>query len=169
MKKGIVGRPTAHPIAEISSRVGQLAKAFRDRGWTVVLVNVVGMAPGRTERQMPRGTFPPDFADLVPELDQQPSDVLISKQRLGAFLGTDLDAILRGRNVTQIVLAGVATSIGIESTARSAYDLGYNVAFVTDAMTDLDAVSHGHSVEKIFPRLGETDTTENVLNLLNRR
>jgi len=131
-----------------------------------VLVNVTGVAPGRTERKMGGGAFPPDFADLVPELDQQPSDVLISKQRMGAFLGTELDATLKARGVTQIVLAGVATSIGVESTARSAYDMGYHVAFVTDAMTDLDAASHSHSLEKIFPRLGETDTTENVLKVL---
>ena len=82
----------------------------------------------------------------------------MTKQRWGAFLGTDLDDYLRRRGVTQIVLTGVATSIGVESTARSAYDLGYNVTLVVDAMTDRDADAHRHSVEKIFPRLGETAT-----------
>ena len=79
-----------------------------------------------------------------------------------------MDAHLRGRGVTQLVLAGVATSIGVESTARSAYDLGYNVALVVDAMTDRDAGAHQHNVEKIVPRLGETATTEDVLRLLTR-
>ena len=70
------------------------------------------------------------------------------------------------RGVTQVVLTGVATSAGVESTARSAYDLGYNVTLVVDAMTDRDADAHRHSVEKIFPRLGETATTDDVLKLL---
>jgi nicotinamidase-related amidase len=64
------------------------------------------------------------------------------------------------------VLVGIATSIGVESTARSAYDLGYNVTLVVDAITDRNADAHRHSIEKIFPRLGETDTTDNVLKLL---
>ncbi len=68
--------------------------------------------------------------------------------------------------MTQVVVVGVATSVGVESTARSAHDLGYHVAFITDAMTDRDADAHRHSSEKIFPRLGETDTTENVLAML---
>jgi nicotinamidase-related amidase len=102
----------------------------------------------------------------VPELDPQPSDHLVTKQRWGAFLGTDLHDYLRERGATQIVLAGIATSIGVESTARSAYDLGYNVALVVDAMTDRDPEMHRNSVEKIFPRLGETAKTEDVLKLL---
>ena len=94
---------------------------------------------------------------------------LVSKQRVGAFIGTGLDDYLRGRGVTQVVLAGIATSAGVESTARSAYDLGYNVAFVVDAMTDRDADAHHHSVEKVFPRLGETAQTADVLKLLEAR
>jgi nicotinamidase-related amidase len=68
---------------------------------------------------------------------------------VGAFIGTPLDEYLRKRGVTQVVLAGVATSIGVESTARSAYDLGYNVALVVDAMTDMDQEMHRHSIEKV--------------------
>ena len=75
---------------------------------------------------------------------------------------------LRQRGVTQVVLTGVATVRGVESTARSAYDLGYNVTLVVDAMTDRDADAHHHSVEKIFPRLGETATTDDVLKRLKQ-
>src|SRR6202042_3218112 len=114
----------------------------------------------------PKFSFPADWTELVPELEQHPGDHTVTKQRWGAFLGTTLDDYLRQRGVTQIVLTGVATSIGVESTARSAYDLGYNVTLVVDAMTDRDADAHRHSVEKIFPRLGETGTTEGVLALL---
>jgi nicotinamidase-related amidase len=165
LQKGIVGMPTVHPIGEIVARTAQLARAFRERGLPVVLVNVTGAAPGRVETARPKFAFPPDWTELVAELEQSPTDFLVSKQRWGAFLGTSLDADLRRRGVTQIVLTGVATSAGVESTARSAYDLGYNVALVVDAMTDRDADAHRHCVEKIFPRLGETDTTGNILTL----
>ena len=93
----------------------------------------------------------------------------MSKQRIGAFIGTDLDDYLRQRGVTQVFLTGIATTAGVESTARSAYDLGYNVVLVVDAMTDRSADAHQHCVEKIFPRLGETETTENILKALRGR
>jgi nicotinamidase-related amidase len=166
LQKGVVGLPTAHPVGEVVGRVAQLARAFRERGLPVVLVNVTGAAPGRTEAGRYRFSFPPDWTDLIPELEQQPEDYIVSKQRVGAFIGTDLNETLRRRGVTQVVLTGVSTSAGVEATARSAYDFGYNVVLVVDAMTDRHADAHRHSVEKIFPRLGETDTTENVLKLL---
>jgi nicotinamidase-related amidase len=166
LQKGIVGMPTAHPAGEIISRTAQLARAFRQRGLPVVLVNVSGRAPGRTDAGAPKLSFPPDWTELIPELEQQPSDYLVTKQRVGAFIGTSLDETLRQRGVTQVVLTGVATSGGVEATARSAYDYGYNVALVVDAMTDRDADAHRHSVQKIFPRLGETAKTDDVLKLL---
>ena len=166
LQKGIVGMQTVHPAVEIIGRVAQLARAFRERGLPVVLVNVAGRAPGRTDAGLPKFSLPADWTELVPELQQHPSDHLVTKQRWGAFLGTTLDDYLRQHGVTQIVLTGIATSVGVESTARSAYDLGYNVALVVDAMTDRDADAHRHSVEKILPRLGEADTTANVLKLL---
>jgi nicotinamidase-related amidase len=166
LQKGIVGLPTVHPAAEIVDRSAQLARAFRERGLPVVLVNVTGMAPGRTEAVRSKFAFPDDWTELVPELEQHPSDILVTKQRVGAFIGTSLDETLRQRGVTQVFLTGIATSAGVESTARSAYDTGYNVVFVVDAMTDRDADAHRHCVEKTFPRLGETDTTDNMLRLL---
>jgi nicotinamidase-related amidase len=166
LQKGIVGLPTVHPAGEIVGRAAQLARAFRKRGLPVVLVNVTGAAPGRTDAGIPKFSLPPDWTELVPELEQHPDDHIVSKQRLGAFIGTSLDDYLRQRGATQIFLTGISTSSGVESTARSAYDYGYNVALVVDAMTDRNADAHRHSVEKVFPRLGETDTTNNVLKLL---
>lgn len=168
LQKGVVGLPCAHPMEPIIERAANLAHAFRRRGLPVVLVNVTGSAPGRTDAGPPRFALPPDWTELVPELEAQPEDCRISKQRWGAFHGTALDDYLRARGVSQIVLAGVATSIGVESTARSAYDLGYNVVLVADAMTDLKIDAHRNSIETIFPRLGETADTEEVLKLLQR-
>jgi nicotinamidase-related amidase len=166
LQRGIAGMPTVHPFSEIVERSAQLARAFRERDLPVVLVNVSGAAPGRTDAGRPKFSLPADWTELIPELEQHPGDHIVTKQRWGAFLGTDLDDYLRRRGVTQIVLTGVATSIGVESTARSAYDLGYNVTLAVDAMTDRDADAHRHSVEKIFPRLGETAKTDGVLKLL---
>ena len=168
LQKGIVGLPTVHPGMEIVERSAQLARAFRKRGLPVVLVNGAGRAPGRTDAPFPKFAFPPDWIDLVPELDAQPGDDLVTKQRVGAFLGTDLDERLRQRGVTQIFLTGIATSGGVESTARSAYDLGYNVVFVADAMTDRDADSHRHCIEKFFPRIGEVEIAANVLKAIEQ-
>jgi nicotinamidase-related amidase len=168
LQKGIVSVPTAQPAGEIVERAAMLARTFRERGLPVVLVNVDLRPAGRTEAQMPNRAFPPDWTELVPELEPQPSDHRVTKHCTGAFTGTSLDEYLRGRGVTQIVLAGISTSVGVESTARVAFDLGYNVAFVVDAMTDRDADNHRHSVEKVFPRLGESTTTGELLELLNR-
>src|SRR5579862_3846113 len=101
LQKGVTGLPTVHPVKEIIHRSAQLARAFRERGLPVVLVNVTGAAPGRTDAGRPKFTFPADWAELVPELDQQPGDYLVTKQRWGAFLGTTLDDHLRQRGVTQ--------------------------------------------------------------------
>jgi nicotinamidase-related amidase len=167
LQKGVAAMPSAHPMEEIVGNSARLAAAFRERGLPVVLVNATGVAPGRT--QAPgrlRGAFPADFAELLPELDEQPTDILVSKQRWGAFTGTSLDETLQDRGVTQVVVTGVATQAGVESTARAAHELGYHVVLVTDAMTSADVVDHDHAVERIFPRIGETGTTDEVLELL---
>lgn len=166
LQKGITGLPTVHPVGEIISRAARLARAFREKKLPVVLVHVNGRAPGRTDAGFPKVAFPPDWSELVPELEQAPDDHVVTKQRWGAFLGTDLDDYLRQHGVSQVFVVGIASSAGVESTARSAYDLGYNVVLVTDAMTDRDPEVHRFCIEKMFPRLGETDTTENVLALM---
>jgi nicotinamidase-related amidase len=168
LQKGIVGLPTAHPTADIVSRSAALAQAFRDRRLPVVLVNVDAPAPGRTDAGRRNLAFPEGWTELVPELGQQPTDYLVTKHRVGAFIGTTLDSYLRECGVTQVFLTGIATRSGVEATARSAFDLGYNVVLVTDAMTDMDEAAHRHSVENVFPRIGETDTAENVLAFLRK-
>jgi nicotinamidase-related amidase len=166
LQKGIVANAPAQPAAQIVDRAAQLAKAFRAQGLPVVLVNVTGPAPGRTDQRRPAFSPPPDWAELVPELDQQPGDIRVTKHRIGAFIGTNLQEELHNRGVTQVFFAGISTSVGVESTARSAYDHGYHVVFVSDAMTDRDAEIHQFCVARIFPRLGEVDTTQSVLERL---
>jgi nicotinamidase-related amidase len=167
LQKGIVGLPTAHPMADVMANTVKLLGAFRRRGLPVVLINVAGGAPGRVEQSRARGDMPAGWTDLVPELDRQPSDHVVTKRTWGAFTNTDLEQRLRQAGVTQVVIAGVATGAGVESTARHAHELGFNVALAVDAMTDLSAEAHDHSVERIFPRLGETGTAQQIADLVS--
>jgi nicotinamidase-related amidase len=166
LQKGIVSQPTAHSAREITQNSAALAVAFRKHGFPVVLVNVAGGAPGRTDM---RHKFNPsaDWVELAPELEQQSTDHTITKFRWGAFHETGLDQHLKELKVTQVVICGISTSIGVESTARQASEHGYHVVLVEDAMTDLDNDAHIHSVTKIFPRLGEVTSTAELLNAVS--
>ncbi|HVV07845.1 hydrolase [Amycolatopsis sp.] len=173
LQQGIMGIPGApHSVSDVLARTVELADAFRARDLPVVLVRVTSSpdgadaTPGRTDTPPRAQTPPPGWDEVVAELSGNPGDILVTKRNWSAFYGTDLDLQLRRRGVTQIVLTGVATSIGVESTARSAHEHGHHVTIATDAMTDLDPDAHRHSVEKIFPRLAETGTTAEILEVL---
>jgi len=166
LQKGVVALPAAPKIAPVVAHAAALASAFRRKGLPVVLVNVDGGAPGRTEQPRRTFDFPPGWTDLIPELDSQPQDHRVTKRTWGAFTSTDLDAHLRGLGATQVVICGVATSAGVESTARQAHELGFNVALAIDAMTDLSPEAHANSVTRIFPKLGETAATQHILDRL---
>jgi nicotinamidase-related amidase len=168
LQKGIVNYPTVHPIDGVVKKARSLADAFRQRGLPVVLVNVAGQAPGRTERPRHPEPFPVGWTDLVPELNQQPGDIVVTKRTWGVFASTDLEKRLRTLGITQVVVAGVATSIGAEATARQAYEAGFNVTLAIDAMTDMRAEAHDYSIANVFPRLGESGTTQEILDLLER-
>lgn len=168
LQKGIVAREAAHPIAGIVKQAVALLDAFRKRHLPVVLVNVSGVVPGRNEQPRMPANFPAEWIELIPELKQQPSDHLVTKRTWGAFTNTDLNDWLKKNGVTQVVVCGVATSAGVESTARFAQELGFNVTLATDAMTDMNKDAHENSVKRIFPRLGETGMTSEIIALMER-
>lgn len=169
LQQGVIGLPFIHPIAQVINRTRSLLEAFRRNALPVVLVNVAGRAPGRTE-QLPRLQAPAaGWTELIPELDRQPTDILVTKQTWGAFANTDLEARLKQKGVTQVVITGVATGTGVESTARQAYELGFNVTLAIDAMTDARPEAHAYSLTHVFPRLGETGTTQQIIDLLAAR
>jgi len=174
MQRGVMTRQTApHTTQEALARVVELVDAFRKHGKPVVLVNV-GFSADRADALQPRvdaptamGSLPPDFSVLVDELRaDRERDILVTKKQWGAFYGTDLDLQLRRRHITGIVLCGIATSIGVESTARGAFERGYNQTFAADAMTDMFEDAHKNSLTRIFPRIGEIDTTAAIISKL---
>lgn len=170
LQKGLLGAPFVDPIDGVIAHAAELIRVFRAHDLPVVLINVAGTAPGRTEQ--PRrvmGDLPTDFTEFVPELDRRESDIVVTKRTWGAFAGTDLETRLNTLGVTQVVLIGVATGTGVESTARQAYEAGFNVTLAIDAMTDTRAEAHAYSIGSIFPRLGETGTTQQVIDLLAQR
>ncbi len=170
LQKGLVHGNFIHPIGGIIDRTCALIDVFRAKKLPVALVNVAGRAPGRTE-EGPRSnlSFSEGWSDLLPQLNRQPSDIAVTKRSWGAFATTDLERQLKARGVTQVVVTGVATSGGVEATARQAYEQGFNVTIALDATTDLRADAHQYSIRSVFPRIGETGSTEEIISLLERR
>jgi nicotinamidase-related amidase len=174
LQKGIVRLPGAvHPMATVLANAARLLTQARQVGAQPVLVHVGGAADGADRLhpeadQMMQGTrtLPTDWSELISELDCQPSDVVILKRQWGAFYGTDLDLQLRRRRLNTIILCGIATEIGVESTARDAYERGYELIFAVDAMTTRSMESHINSVERIFPRMGRVRSTDEILDAL---
>ncbi|MBV8666089.1 MAG: hydrolase [Burkholderiaceae bacterium] len=174
LQKGIVGMQThPRPASEVVANSARLARRFRDMGAPVVLVNVAFPVGGAALRpaadvtlQLPP-TAPPGWEELVPELGQQPSDILITKRQWGAFYGTGLDMHLRRRGVQTIVLTGIATNIGVESTARDAYERGFHQVIVEDATaSSVSTAMHEFAHHNIFPRIAQVRKTEEVLRAL---
>lgn len=165
LQKGIAALPPQELARRAIANAVKLIGAFRAAKRPVVLVNVVGGAPGRTDKK-PSGDRPADWAELLPELGSSPDDIRISKKTWGAFTDTGLDARLRDLGVTGVVVCGIATSRGVESTARFAHELGYNVALPIDAMADANPEAHRRSVELTFPWIAETGSTDDLISLV---
>lgn len=175
LQEGIVAMPVGpHAAAAVVSRTAGLVEAMRQVGGFIVLVHVGPSADGRdalhplTDRSRASGTnaSPDGWDRIVTELRPEAGDHVVHKRQWGAFYGTDLDLELRRRRIDTILLTGIATNMGVESTARDAYERGYNVVFVEDAMASLDAAMHAFAVEKVFPLIGRVRTSREVLTAL---
>jgi len=170
LQKGIVAMPLANSMERVLVNAAKLVAAFRKASLPIVIVNV---NPALNKRPATRktpaaqsGAFKEDWLEIVDDIKTQPTDIFITKSTWGAFFETSLHEELQKRNITGIVLAGVATSIGVEGTARQATELGYNIAFAKDAMADRFADAHEHSLKYIFPRIGEVDDTDKIIEHL---
>jgi nicotinamidase-related amidase len=171
LQKGIAGRQVAPYTAEmVTKNAAMIADAFRKNGMPVFLVRVTPSADGKdalhpiTDAAPWAQTPAPDWAEIVPEMGPKQGDFVITKHQWGAFYGTELDLEFRRRGITTMVLCGIATNIGVESTARFAYEYGYHQIFAEDAMAAMSAEEHAFTVTKTFPRIGLVRKTEEIIN-----
>ncbi len=171
LQHAIKARPLSpHSFDVVVTSARRLGHALRARGGTVVYVRVdiADMQP-RTAIDAPSqmtGTPPPEASELVGESGYQDGDLLITKRTWGAFYGTALDQKLRWKGIRTIILGGVATNFGVESTARAACDRGYELIFPEDAMSSVSTEVHEFPLKYVFPRMGHVRSTAQVLEYL---
>jgi nicotinamidase-related amidase len=170
LQKGIVPMAKApHGAETVLSNAIALVQAFRAAKAPIVRVRVGFSADGgdrlrqTVDRLNPAGPLPDDWLADPEGLPSQPGDIEILKRQWGAFYGTELDLQLRRRGIRTLVLGGISTAIGVESTARAAFEHGYEIVFPEDLSGSPDEAMHRHSFEAIFPRLGRIRTTAQVL------
>lgn len=154
----------------VVENTAKIATALRAKGGFIVWVRVALSPDGKdalrpvSDVSFQRPNPPPtDPTSLVARVNAQPGDHILTKKQWGAFYGTDLDLQLRRRRLTTIILTGIATCFGVESTARDAFERGYEQIFVEDAMSSLTKEEHEHAVKRIFPRMGRVRRTQDVL------
>jgi nicotinamidase-related amidase len=168
-----VGLPTQpHDGAAVLANAVRLADACRLAGVLVVLIKVSSGGDGRltlkpaADVQMPAFEFPAGSHDLPAVLGPKKGDVVVTKYNWGAFYGTDLDVQLRRRGKTQLIVGGIATNFGVESTVRQAHERGYAQVLVSDAMAAFSLQEHEAPLATIMPRIARVRTTDEVLAAL---
>jgi nicotinamidase-related amidase len=169
LQQGIVGLPVAPRTgAEVVANALLLLERFRTLRSTVVLVRV-GFLGEKDRLDLPVDTPAPGRpgrGDLLPEIGPKEGDIVITKRQWGAFYGTELDLQLRRRGVRTIVIGGIATNFGVESTARDAYERGYAQIFAEDAMSSVSSEAHEMTRKFVFPRIGRVRSTGEILQAL---
>ncbi len=157
--------------AEVVRNASRLAQTFAEEGGFVVLVRVStldgkDMLKPDTDGHLSPGAYPEGWDEIVPELANIQGTHVVTKRQWGAFYGTDLGLQLRRRGIDTIVLCGISTSIGVDTTAREAFQHGYHQIFVEDAMTASTKEEHDYVCRYIFPRIGKIRSTAEVLEAL---
>ena len=174
LQKGIASRPTQpHPADIVVGNAAKLVGAFRKNHMPVFLVHVnptpetaLKVISDETFQRGPPGAMPADWAEFMPQMTPQPSDIVITKKQWGAFYGTDLDLQLRRRRMDTIVLCGISTDYGVESTARFAYEYGYQQIFAEDAMASQSEEQHNAAIKYVLKRIGRVRKTAEILAAL---
>jgi nicotinamidase-related amidase len=175
LQHAIVARTlTPHSAAEVVERTRRLADALRSQGGTIIFVRVemsevLTLPVDAPTSRDPNAPPPPaNASQLVPEIDPQQGDRVVTKRQWGAFYGTDLDQWLRRKGIRTILMTGIATNFGVESTARAAFDRGFELIFVEDAISTMTPEMHEFPMKTIFPRMGKVRSTAEVLEALAR-
>lgn len=170
LQKGIVGMTNGQ---EVLNHAVELVKAFRDHKGFIAFVNVdmhdgEDMLKPLTDTPAQTRALPEGWAEFMPELEVTASDYKVTKRQWGAFHGTDLDLQLRRRGIDTIVLCGISTNIGVEMTAREAFQLGYHQVFAVDAMKAVLPEEHDATVKYIFPRIGKNRSTQQIVKAIRK-
>ncbi|WP_438433668.1 isochorismatase family protein [Gorillibacterium sp. sgz500922] len=168
LQKWLGAHYAPHSAEQVVDRASTLVQAFRKAGSFVGLVRVSSkdfndMPRPLLDQAPPAMNLKPGWDEIVPEIGVTDTDHIITKRQWGAFYGTDLDLQLRRRGITTIVLCGIASGIGVDTTAREAFAHGYQVVFAIDAMTGFSEAEHEHVRKVIFPRIGRIRSTEDIL------
>ncbi len=174
LQRGIVAMQTEpYPADIVISQTKNLKDAFQKADAQVMLVRVKGsldgkdmLSPNADEPMVRSGEMPKDWAEIIPELTPADNDLIITKRQWGAFYGTELDLELRRRNIKTIVLCGIATNYGVESTARDAYERGYDLIFAEDAMAARSKEDHAFAITRIFPCIGKIRKSTQIIKAL---
>ncbi|MBS0055255.1 hydrolase [Yersinia sp. Marseille-Q3913] len=166
------GPYSAEQVIAINAR---LADKFRQLGAPVVLVRV-GWSDSFAEAlkqpvdqpsPAPEGGLPESWWRFPEQLAVSDQDIKVIKHQWGAFYGTDLDLQLRRRGIKTVVLAGIATNIGVESTARTAWELGYELVIAEDGCSTASAEMQQFAVNHIFPRISRVRSSTEILAALD--
>jgi nicotinamidase-related amidase len=171
LQHGTVALETSpHPASSVVAKAASLAASFRKHRSPVIyvrvdLANMLQVLADRSHSD-PRNPPPAIASELVPDSGVQSSDLVITKRHWSAFSGTDLEVMLKKSGRTTLVIGGIATNFGVESTARAAAGLGFGVVFVEDATTSIDAQAHEFAFNTIFPLLGRVRKTSEVIEAL---
>lgn len=161
-----------HRADDVVTRAARLAEKCRQHGSPVIMVRVGWSADFAEALKQPvdaqsaAHALPENWWAWPAALGKQESDIEVTKRQWGAFYGTDLELQLRRRGIDTIILCGIATNIGVESTARNAWELGFNLVIVEDACSAASIGQHQGSMTHIFPRIARVRSTEDVLAAL---
>jgi nicotinamidase-related amidase len=163
------------------SRASSVLIAARAVGMLVVQVQV-GFRPGLPEvstrnklfgaikTSIPHQEFFQGSSGAIhPTLGPDPADVILTKHRVSAFVGTDLEMLLRANEIETIVLFGIATSGVVLSTLLQASDADYRLVVIADCCADRDLVLHAALVERLFPTRAEVITAKDFVTMLPPR
>ncbi|HCV9035265.1 isochorismatase family protein [Staphylococcus aureus] len=163
LQEGILKMDYAPYTAEnVVQNANKLIDVFRKNNGFIVFVRVKFYDGKDALQPNSMVSLPPKEGD-----DYSRFHHLLDKRHFSAFVGTDLDLQLRRRGIDTIVLGGVATHVGVDTTARDAYQLNYNQFFVTDMMSAQNETLHQFPIDNVFPLMGQTITTNDFLNILN--
>ena len=171
LQNSLMGFSTApYAVADVVKRNRQIAEVLRARGglvvWVRVDLNNFLSLPVDQPRSFGNGPKPPELSEIAPSAGLQDGDLLITKHHWGAFANTALEEQLRLRGIDTVVLTGISTNAGVESTLRQGTGLGFAFVVAEDACSGQDGEEHRFAFEKTFPRLAQVRTAGQIIEAL---